>query len=120
MAILPDFMVTLSRNDDSAITVAFTIALAATTKGQTAAVLLMTEAVLAAQKGRMDAMDIGAPFYTGQELLETYQGNGGRILVCGACATFNKLTKEDLLPECEWVNAADVVDLMQVKANLQL
>jgi predicted peroxiredoxin len=120
MTKLPEFMVTLSRNDDSAIIVAFTVALAATTKGQTAAVLLMTEAVQAAKKGRMEGMDIGEPFYTGQELLETYQGNGGRILVCGACATFNKLTKDDLLPECEWVAAGDVVDLMQVKANLQL
>jgi len=122
MTDFPDFVVTMSfdKIDEERITVAFTIALAALTKGQRTAILLMLDGVRVATTGYGDDIDIGDPFMPLTDIIETFLDQGGAILACGACMEFKGILPAELMEQIQVVSAGDVVDLLtNARGSLQ-
>ncbi|MDR1995211.1 DsrE family protein [Azonexus sp.] len=118
-----NFVTTLfdGKSNPGKVTVAFTMALNALTKGHSAIVLLMVEAVELGQPGAMDGIDVGQPFSSVSELLEKFLAGGGRVAVCKSCMIHKGFKEEDMASEYEIVTGPDVVDLlMAAKGSLQI
>lgn len=82
----PDFLVTLSFAKDNVahVTVAFTTAVGAQSKGHSAAVLLLVDGVHVGRKGYVDDIDVGPPFRPVKELMDEFFQNGGSLQACAA------------------------------------
>ena len=107
--------------DPAKITVALTMANQAAVAGNSAALILMIDAVYWAKPGSLQGMDIGAPFKPAQELLDSFLAHGGKILVCGSCMVHNGVAKESIDPRYEVITAEDVVNLLLAsKGGLQI
>lgn len=122
MADFPDFVVTLSfdKADEERITVAFTIALAALTKGRRTALILMLDGVRVATTGYADGIDIGDPFMPLTDIIDTFLAQGGDIMACGACMEFKGILPAELMEQIPIISAGDVVDLLtNARGSLQ-
>ena len=123
MADFPDFVVTVSfdKIDEERITVAFTIALAALTKDQRTAIILMLDGVRVATTGYATDIDIGDPFMPLADIIDTFLDQGGDVLACGACMEFKGIMPAELIEQIKVVSAGDVVDLLtNARGSLQL
>ncbi|WP_404383693.1 DsrE family protein [Caenispirillum salinarum] len=103
------------------VTVAFTMGNKALEKGHSATVILMADAVRLGLPGRVDGMDIGAPFKPVPELLEGFLAKGGQVAVCKSCMEHNGLKPDQLDSRFPVITADDVIDLvMASKGALQI
>ncbi len=120
---MTDYVGTLFDNVDNPnkITVAFTMGNKAIEHGHTASIILMVDAVHLACPGKLDNIDIGAPFMAAKKLQEGFLEKGGKVLVCQACMVHNNVSEADIDPRFEVINADQVVELlMSAKGTLQL
>lgn len=118
-----DFVATIfdECNDPNKVTVAYTMGLNALMKGHTSTIILMVEAVHLAKPGKVDSIDIGAPFKPVKEVQQAYLEQGGKIVVCGACMEHNGVSTEEIDSRFPVISAPDVVDLlMAAKGSLQV
>ncbi len=118
-----DYVGTLFDNvdDPNKITVAYTMGNKAIEAGHSASIILMVDAVHLACPGKLDDIDIGAPFMPAKKLQEAFLEKGGKIFVCQACMVHNGVNEADIDPRFEIVNADQVVALlMGAKGTLQL
>ncbi len=118
-----DYVGTLFDNESNAnkVTVAFTMANRALAAGHSAALVLMVDAVHLVCPGKVDGIDIGAPFKPVKPLLEAFLEKGGDILVCDACLAHNNINPDAVDTRFKKINADDVVALvMNAKGSLQL
>lgn len=118
-----DYVGTLFDNETNPnkITVAFTMGVKALENGHSASLILMVDAVHLACPGKVDDLDIGAPFMPVKKLQEAFIEKGGQVLVCQACMVHNQLDNADIDPRFSVINADEVVQLlMQAKGTLQL
>lgn len=118
-----DFVGTLfdEKTNPDKVTVAFTMALKAVSKGHSATVILMAAGVHMGRPGYADDMDIGAPFRPVADLMKDYLDSGGNVVVCGSCMEHNGLSREQIDPRFEIITADGVIDLvMNAKGNLQI
>lgn len=123
MATPTDYVGTLfsDESDPNKLTVALTVGVKALDQGHSASIILMVDGVYLARPGKMDDVDIGAPFQPAADLLESYLDKGGNLLVCGACMQHNGVPADEIDPRFEVVSADDVVSLiMNAKGALQL
>ncbi|MFC0219581.1 DsrE family protein [Pseudochelatococcus lubricantis] len=103
------------------VTVAFTMAVNALTKGHSAVIILMVEAVQLGKPDATQGMAIGAPFEPVSDLLRKFLDGGGRIAICGSCMIHNGLDAAQMDPCYTIITAADVVDLlMNARGSLQI
>lgn len=118
-----DYVGTLFDNESNPnkITVAFTMGVKALENGHSASLMLMVDAVHLAIPGKVDNIDIGAPFMPVKQLQEAFLEKGGKILVCQACMIHNGVGEDDIDSRFTVINADDVVTLlMSAKGTLQL
>lgn len=118
-----DYVSTLfsDESDPNKLTVALTAAVKALEHGHSASLILMVDGVYLARPGKMDGIDIGAPFMPAADLLGAFLDKGGRMLVCGACMQHNGVPADEIDSRYEVITADDVVTLlMQAKGTLQL
>ncbi len=118
-----DYVSTLFDNETNPnkVTVAFTMGVKALENGHSASIILMVDAVHLAIPGKVDDIDIGAPFMPVKKLQEAFLEKGGNIYVCQACMVHNNIEKTDIDPRFPVVNADDVITLqMNAKGTLQL
>lgn len=118
-----DFVATLfdGRSNPAKVTVAFTMALNALKKGNSAMVLLMVEAVELGQPNATDGIDVGKPFEPVSDLLAQFLAEGGRIGICKSCMIHNGFTAEQMVPDYEIITAPEVIDLlMAANGSLQI
>ncbi len=118
-----DFVATLfdEKTNPDKVTVAFTMALKAVSKGYSATVILMSKGVHMGRPGYPDDMDIGAPFRPVPDLMKDYLEHGGQVVVCKSCMEHGGLSAEQIDPRFEIITADDVIDLvMHAKGNLQI
>ena len=118
-----DYVSTLfdGHSNTDKVTVAFTMAVNALSKGHTATIILMAQAVELGQPGATNDIDIGTPFKPVKELLDTYLAQGGRIAVCSSCMIHGGFNADDMDPDYSIINAPDVIDLvMGAKGSLQI
>ncbi len=118
-----DYVGTLFDNESNAnkVTVAFTMANKALDAGYSAALILMVDAVHLACPGRVDDIDIGAPFKPVKALQEALLEKGGKILVCDACLVHNKVDPSTIDSRFTQITGEDVVALtMNAKGSLQV
>ncbi|MBR0573209.1 MULTISPECIES: DsrE family protein [Pasteurellaceae] len=100
---------------------AFTLANKVLEKGYSATILLMVDAVSLAIPGKVDNIDIGAPFSGLKTLQESFIQNGGKILVCKACMVHNNIIPEQIDPRFGIIDGDEVADLiMNAKGSLQI
>lgn len=119
----PDLLITLAAHESNAnnVTIAFTMGAKAAEKGHDVAILLLSEAVLLAEKGYADKIDIGAPFQAIKDILPVYLEKGGTIKVCSACMQHNGVSADNLIDGVEVIGADYVVDyIMNSTKTLQL
>lgn len=119
----PDLLVTLTANERDAnnVTIAFTMATKALSKGYQAEIILLSDAVHIAKQGYADKIDIGSPFKPVGELLPGYLEQGGRLSVCSSCMQHNSMNESDLVKGATAITADYVVDsLMSAEKTLQL
>ncbi len=110
-----------NESNPNKVTVAFTMALKALDNGYSASLILMVDAVHLAIPGKVDDIDIGAPFVPVKQLQEAFLEKGGNIYVCQACMVHNHLSQADIDPRFPVVTGDNVVNLvMQAKGTLQL
>lgn len=108
-------------NNPNKITVAFTMGLKALENGHSATLMLMVDAVHLAIPGKVDDIDIGAPFMPVKQLQEAFLEKGGKLLVCQACMVHNGVSEDEIDPRFGVVNADGVIQLlMNAKGSLQL
>ncbi len=120
---ITDYVGTLFDNIDNPnkITVAFTMGNKVIEAGHSASIILMVDAVHLACPGKLDDIDIGAPFMPAQKLQEAFLEKGGKVLVCQACMIHNKVSEADIDSRFEIISAEQVVELiMNAKGSLQL
>jgi predicted peroxiredoxin len=118
-----DYVSTLfdAKTNPDKVTVAFTMAFKAVSKGYSATVILMAAGVHMGRPGYADDMDIGEPFRPVADLMKDYLDNGGQIVVCSSCAEHSGLSREQIDPRFEIITANEVIDLvMNAKGNLQI
>lgn len=119
-----DFVATLfedTTGKQNKIIIALTMALNAAEKGHSSTLILMGDAVLLGTPKAMNAIDIGAPFKSANELLEAYLKLDGRIAVCKSCMINKGLSEEQLDPRYVCITGADVIDLtMNAIGSLQI
>lgn len=117
-----DFLVTVAIGKDQPgkLTVALTLALAARTQGRKTALLLLVEGVRNGVEGYVDSVDVGEPFATCEDLMESFIAAEGEIYTCGACLDHNKVDRNKLMPEVQVVNGSRAVEIIaNAKATLQ-
>ncbi len=120
---ITDYIGTLFDNVDNPnkITVAFTMANKVIDNGYSASIILMVDSVHLACPGKVDDIDIGAPFMPVKKLQEAFLEKGGKILVCQACMVHNNVGEDAIDPRFEVISADQVVELMMnAKGTLQL
>ncbi len=118
-----DYVGTLfdNQSNPNKVTVAFTMANKALAAGYSTALILMVDAVHLSCPGRVDGIDIGAPFKPVKPLMETFLEKGGALLVCDACLAHNNIKPDMVDPRLKLINADDVVSLiMNAKGSLQV
>jgi len=118
-----DYVSTLfdAKTNPDKVTVAFTMAFKAVSKGYSATVILMAAGVHMGKPGYADDMDIGEPFRPVADLMKDYLDNGGKIVVCSSCMEHNGVTREQLDPRFEVITADGVIDLvMNARGNMQI
>ncbi len=118
-----DYVGTLfdDESNPNKITVAFTMGVKALENGYSASVILMVDAVHLAIPGKVDDIDIGAPFMAVKHLQETFLEKGGKVFVCQACMVHNDVSEKDIDSRFAVINADEVVALlMHAKGTLQL
>lgn len=118
-----DLLVTLTGDEKESnnVTIAFSIALQAQKSGKKTEILLLSYAVMLAEMGYGDKIDIGAPFDSIKNLIPAYLAAGGQISVCKACMVHNHVDQSKLLKEAVVVDASYVADvLFAAKRSLQL
>lgn len=118
-----DYVGTLfsDESDPNKVTVAFTMAVKALEKGHSASIMLMVDSVYLARPGKVDDMDIGAPFSAVKPLQEAFLEKGGKVYVCKSCMVHNGVGEDEIDSRFEVITADDVVDLlMNAKGTLQL
>lgn len=123
MVLQYDYVGTLFDNESNPgkVTVALTMGNKALEKGYSCALIFFIEAVYMAVPGKLDNVDIGAPFKPAKELLEGFLAKGGQILVCNACMKHNNVSEESIDKRFKTINADDVIDLvMGAKGTLQI
>lgn len=123
MADHPEFVVTLShgKNSPKQVTLAFSMGLKSISEGHSTAILLLLDAVFVGTKGYVDEIDIGAPFLPVKEMLDLFVTQGGQLLACANCWTYDKVPDGQRIPGCVLVSAEQVVELLlHAKGNLQV
>jgi len=118
-----DLLITLTahENDESNVTIAFTMGMKAIEKGHKVEMMLLSNGIHIAEKGYADKIDIGAPFKPIKDLLASFLEQGGKLKVCSACMEHNGVTKEDIIEGAEVITADDVIDgIMNTEKTLQL
>ncbi len=119
-----DYVGTLFDNDETnpnKVTVAFTMANKVMEDGHSAALILMVDAVKLGLPGKVETIDIGAPFMPVKKLQEAFLEKGGEILVCGACMAHNDISKDDIDSRFTTIEGDDVVRLiMAAQGSLQV
>ncbi len=102
---------TCAKDDADKATVAFVVANAAAASDQETIVFLSTEGVRLAEAGYADDVheDGFAPL---RELMASFAGAGGRILVCSPCMKKRGLAEAALVPGAVIVGGAKLVEFM--------
>jgi predicted peroxiredoxin len=83
--------------DDERATVAFTIANTGVASGQQVTMFMVSAAVDVVRKGAADNVRMNPFDPPLRELIETFQTNGGRILVCPPCAKVRGYGESDFI-----------------------
>ncbi len=108
-------------NNPNKVTVAFTMGVKALEQGHSATIMLMVDAVHLAKPGKVDDLNIGAPFMPVKDLQEAFLANGGKIVVCKACMIHNGVADDQIDQRFEIISAEEVVPLlMNAQGTLQL
>jgi len=100
--------------DDERATVAWTIANTGLASGQKVTMFLVSSAVDMARKGAIDHVQMNPFDPPMKELVDSFQSNGGRILVCPPCAKVRGYAEEDFIDGVQVVGSpalhAQIVD----------
>ncbi len=83
--------------DDERATVAFTIANTGIASGEQVTLFMVSAAVDVVRKGAADNVQMNPFDPPLKELIDTFQSNGGRILVCPPCAKVRGYEAEDFI-----------------------
>ncbi len=83
--------------DDERATVAFTIAKTGLASGQQVTLFMVSAAVDVVRKGAADNVRMNPFDQPLKELIDTFQENGGRILVCPPCAKVRGYEESDFI-----------------------
>ena len=98
-------------------TVAMIVASSAAAMDGETAMFLTSESVRLATKGGVDGLTLkGYP--TLQELLQSYQENGGQIWVCPACAGARDIGPDDIIEGAEIAGAARTIGFVHDGAKI--
>jgi predicted peroxiredoxin len=105
------FLVNCSWGKDNAerATVAFIVASVAAAANRNIAVFLTIEGVRLATRGYADGV-AKEGYKPVAELLNAFLESGGKLWVCGACASARQITKDDLIEGAAITGAMTVVD----------
>ena len=102
---------THGKDDVERASLALVIANTALTSGQEAVLLLTVDGVWIATSGYTEGLQANG-FQPLTDLLNQFVTNGGRVLVCGACAKPRNITAEQLIQGAQLVGAAVAVELL--------
>ena len=83
--------------DDERATVALTIANAGIASGQQVTLFMVSSGVDVVRKGAADNVHMNPLDPPMKELIDSFQSNGGRILVCPPCARVRGYADEDFI-----------------------
>ena len=83
--------------DDERATVALTIANAGIASGQQVTLFMVSSGVDVIRKGAADNVHMNPLDPPMKELIDNFQSNGGRILVCPPCARVRGYTDDDFI-----------------------
>ena len=83
--------------DDERATVALTIANAGIASGQQVTLFMVSSGVDVVRKGAADNVHMNPLDPPMKELIDNFQSNGGRILVCPPCARVRGYTDDDFI-----------------------
>jgi uncharacterized protein involved in oxidation of intracellular sulfur len=98
-------------------TIPFVMANAAIAMDAEATVVLQVTAVYLAMKGY--ARHVHAPgFPPLTELIESFLGAGGKIMVCSPCIQARNIKPEDLIPEAEVIAGATLISEVLSATNV--
>lgn len=118
-----NYVVTLfeAQPENSKITIAFTMAVNAARQGLTPVIILMGDAVQLGTPGSIEAIEIGAPFGTGQALLDELLQKGGKVVVCESCMLYKDLQASDMDERFPVIKGSNVIELtVQSKGSVQV
>ena len=91
--------------DDERATVAFTIANAGLNSGQQVTLFMVSSGVDVVRKGAADNVHMNPFDPPLKELIDTFQSNGGRILVCPPCAKVRGYADTDFIDDVQVVGS---------------
>lgn len=83
--------------DDERATVALTIANAGIASGQQVTLFMVSSGVDVVRKGAADNVHMNPLDPPMKELIDNFQSNGGRILICPPCARVRGYTDDDFI-----------------------
>jgi uncharacterized protein len=108
---------TNGKEDVERASLAFVVANTALSSGQEASVLLTINGVNIPTPGYADGLQANG-FPPLSELVTNFINNGGKVLVCGACAKPRNIGQDDLIEGAEIIGAATAVAHMVNGANV--
>ena len=91
--------------DDERATVAFTIANTGLASGQQVTMFMVSAGVDVVRKGAADNVRMNPFDPPLKELIDGFQANGGRILVCPPCAKVRGYDEEDFIDDVQVVGS---------------
>lgn len=91
--------------DDERATVAFTIANTGLASGQQVTLFMVSAGVDVVRKGAADNVHMNPFDPPLKELIDKFQANGGRILVCPPCAKVRGYSEADLIDDVQVVGS---------------
>ena len=105
--------------DDERATVAFTIANTGIASGQQVTMFMVSAAVDVMRKGAADNVRMNPFDPPLKELIDSFQSNGGRILVCPPCAKVRGYEETDFIDGVEYDGKKPLEYLESLKIGLK-
>ncbi len=103
------FIVTHAEEQPERATIPFVLATTAQAMDTEAVIILQMTGVYLGLKGYAEHVHASG-FPPLKELMDTYQAEGGELLVCAPCIQSRMIKVEDLIPGCKVVAGATLID----------